>query len=254
MLNSARRSRQALYTEAFTLYDRYRRLLSGAYHDADISALLKDTLVVPERLPRLFELFCVFRLLRGLRAQAFKLQPIESGASQLAILEDEQQTIDVYHDQTGSLSFRVPLSELDGVDADYVERVRHAQQQHQKLTQAFLGNRTETSLFHGRPDFVIEVYDSTSKDELTAVVVGEIKYSDSHQTFTRGLEELLKYIEFAQKDGYLSEQDVELHGLLISDDVAVNERSPLDGRITHIAAADLLSDATTTRWVPDTMQ
>jgi hypothetical protein len=213
-----------------------------------------NTLVVPERLPRLFELFCVFRLLRGLRSLAFRLQPIEAGASQLAVLEDEQHTVDVYHDRSGNLSFHVPLSELDGVDADYVERVRHAQHQHQRLTKAFLGNRTEPSLFHGRPDLVIEVYDSTNRDALNAVVLGEIKYSDSQQTFTRGLEELLKYIEFAQQDGYLTDQDVEICGLLITDDVDVNERSPPDGRITHISASNLLSNDLSAEWIPDTLQ
>lgn len=254
MLNTARRSRQALYTEAFKLYDRYRRLLSGAYDDPDISDLLMDTLVVPERLPRLFELFCVFRLLRGLRSLAFRLQPIETGASQLAVLEDEQHTVDVYHDRSGSLSFHVPLSELDGVDADYVERVRQAQHQHQRLTKAFLGNRTEPSLFHGRPDLVIEVYDSTNRDTLSAVVLGEIKYSDSQQTFTRGLEELLKYIEFAQQDSYLTDQNVEIHGLLITDDVDVNERSPPEGRITHISASNLLSNDLSAEWIPGALQ
>jgi len=254
MLNTARRSRQALYTEAFQLYDRYRRLLSGAYNDPDISELLTDTLVVPERLPRLFELFCVFRLLRGLRSQAFRLQPIEAGASQLAVLEDEQQTVDVYHDQSGSLSFHVPLSELDGVGADYVERVRNAQNQHQKLTKAFLGNRTEPSLFHGRPDLVIEVYGSTNRKALEAVVLGEIKYSDSQQTFTRGLEELLKYIEFAQKDGYLTNQNVDIRGLLITDDVDVKKNVPRDGRIAHIAASDLLSNSLSIEWTLDALQ
>jgi len=256
MLNTARRSRQTLYTKAFKLYDRYRRLLSGAYDDPDISDLLTDTLVVPERLPRLFELFCVFRLLRGLRSEALRLQPIESRAERLAVLEDEQRTVDIYHDRSGSLSFHVPLSELDGVETDYAERVRHAQRRHQRLTEAFLGNSTEPSLFHGRPDLVIEVYDTSDRELPTAVVLGEIKYSESQQTFTRGLEELLKYIEFAQRDshGYLSERDVEVHGLLLTDDVDVDEPSPLDGQVTHISAAGLESDSAPTRWIPEKLQ
>jgi hypothetical protein len=256
MLNTARRSRQTLYTKAFELYDRYRRLLSGAYDDPDISDLLTDTLVVPERLPRLFELFCVFRLLRGLRSEALRLQPIEPGAKQLAVLEDDQHITDVYHDRSGSLSFHVPMSELDGVDADYAERVKNAQRRHQQLTKAFLGNDTELSLFHGRPDLVIEVYDTPDKELPAAVVLGEIKYSDSQQTFTRGLEELLKYIEFAQKEGYsyLSAHNVDVNGLLMTDDVDVDDPSPLDGQVTHISAADLNSDPTPVLWIPEKMQ
>jgi hypothetical protein len=256
MLNTARRSRQTLYTESFVLYDRYRRLLSGAYDDPDISKLLSDTLVVPERLPRLFELFCVFRLLRGLRSQAFRLQPIEAGSSQLAVLQGERHTANIYHDQTGSLSFHVPLSELDGVEADYVERVKNVQRQHQTLNEAFLGNSTNPSLFHGRPDLVIEVYDGEATEAPEAVVLGEIKYSDRQQTFTRGLEELLKYMEFAQKNpyGYLSDQDTEIHGLLITDAVEVDGHAAADSKVTHIPAQSLLEGNYPTRWVPKAIE
>jgi hypothetical protein len=254
MLNTARRSRQTLYTEAFTLYDRYRRLLSGAYDDPDIADLLRDTLVVPERLPRLFELFCVFRLLRGLRSHAFQLQPIESGSTKLAILESDEYTADVYHDRSGSLSFHVPLSELDGVDSDYADRVKHIQNQHQTLTKTFLDTETEPSLFHGRPDLVVEVYDSRNRDELDTVILGEIKYSDKEQTFIDGLEELLKYVEFAQKDGYLTDQDVDLRGLLITDDIAVNKSTSPDGRIRHLSASTLLGSGRPTEWALETIQ
>lgn len=250
MLNTARQSRQTLYTEAFTLYERYRRLLSGAYDDPDISELLADTLVVPERLPRLFELFCVFRLLRGLRSEAFRLQPIEPGASQLAVMEDEKYTANVYHDRTGTLSFHVPLSELDGIEADYARRVKNVQRRHQTLIKTFLGNSTDPSLFHGRPDLVIEVYGPESERIPKAVVLGEIKYSDREQTFTRGLEELLKYVEFAQKEGYLSEMEVDICGLLITNDVEVNKDSLKGGQITHVSAQTLLKSNTPTEWVP----
>jgi hypothetical protein len=250
MLNTARRARQSLYTEAYRLYDRYRRLLAGAYDDEDISALLADTLVVPERLPRLFELFCIFRLLRGASAEGFRLNPIESGSNPLATLEDAQHTVDVYHDRSGELSFHVSLSELDGVEEDYAERIRHIQDRHGELVEAFLGNETRPSLFSGRPDIVFEVYESPRRETLVAVVLGEIKYSDSARTFTSGLEELLEYIEFAQRDGYLTDEGVDIRGLLITDGVEPNAVSPLDGRITHLSAADLTADGFATDWLP----
>jgi hypothetical protein len=150
----------------------------------------------------------------------------------------------------------VPLSELDGVDADYVERVRNVQTRHEELSEAFLGSSPNASLFHGRPDLVVEVYDSEQRTIPQAVLLGEIKYSDRRQTFRRGLEELLKYIEFAQThDGeYLSDLQVETHGLLITDEISVTEPSPLDGLITHISAADLASEQLSTEWVPRRLQ
>jgi hypothetical protein len=250
MLNTARTARQSLYSDAYTYYDRYRRLLAGAYDDDDISELLSNTLVVPERLPRLFELFCIFRLLRGFADHGFRLHPIESGSDPLATLEDDQHTVDVYHDRGGGLSFHVPLSELKGVDEDYVERIRHIQRRKEDLAEAFLGDETQHSLFNGRPDIVFEVYDSPHRETPRSVTLGEIKYSDSPQMFKSGLEELLQYIEFAQEDGYLTDQDVEIRGLLISDGVETNAVAPLDGRITHLSASDLLSQTFTTDWIP----
>jgi hypothetical protein len=251
MLNAARRARQPVYTEAYTYFDRYRRLLAGEYDDEDISGILSDTLVIPERLPRLFELFCVFGLIRGFSAKGFRLYPIESGPNPLATLEGDRYTIDVYHDRSGELSFHVPLSEMDGVEEDYVQRLRNIQRRHGDLVDAFLGEETQDSLFSGRPDIVFEVYDSPQREKVVSVILGEIKYTDSRQTFTRGLEELLKYIEFAQQEGYLSDQDVEIRGILITDDVEPNAVAPLDGGITHISATDLTSKGFPTEWVPD---
>ncbi|KOX95424.1 hypothetical protein AMR74_14815 [Halorubrum tropicale] len=254
MLNTARTARQSLYTDAYTYYDRYRRLLAGAYDDDDISELLSNTLVVPERLPRLFELFCIFRLLRGFSDEGFRLHPIESGSNPLATLEGDQHTVDVYHDRSGELSFHVPLSELDGVEEDYVERIRHIQRRHEELVDAFLGDDTRHSLFSGRPDIVFEVYDSSRREIPVSVILAEIKYSDSPQTFKSGLEELLEYIEFAQQDGYLTDQDIEVRGLLITDGVESNMAAPLDGHIAHLSAADLTAERFSTHWIPERLR
>lgn len=254
MLNTARTARQSLYTDAYSYYDRYQRLLTGAYDDEDISQLLSDTLVVPERLPRLFELFCIFRLLSRLNTEGVQLQPIESGSKQLATLQDSRHSVDVYHDRSGELSFHVPLSELDGVDEDYVERIRHVQRRHEELVDAFFGDDTQQSLFSGRPDIVFEVYDSPQRENLVSVTVGEIKYSDSRWTFKSGLEELLAYIEFAQQDGYLADKDVDVRGLLITDGVEPNAVAPFGGQITHLSASELTSEEFTTGWVSETLR
>jgi hypothetical protein len=108
MLETVRSARQPLYTGSYTLYDRYRRLLNGVYEDADVLDVLTETLVIPERLPRLFEFFCVFRLLRTLEAGTLTLRPIEPVAGKIARLESSEYAVDVYHDTTGLLSFHVP--------------------------------------------------------------------------------------------------------------------------------------------------
>jgi hypothetical protein len=238
MLNVARTARQSLYTRTYTLYDCYRRLLAGQYGAADVQEILHDTLVVPERIPRLFELFCLFRLLRVFEGGELELQPIESAGGKLATLESEDRRIDVYHDETGDLSFHVPLSELDGAIGDYPKRYRRTQERHETLVDTFLGNSVRQSLFHGRPDLVVEVYDTTDGEVLTDVLLGEIKYSDRAQTFTSGLEQLVKYLEFAQRDGYLSDQSVTMHGFLITDGVETDVA--VGGNIRHVTAKELL--------------
>lgn len=239
MLNTARSARYALYTTAYTLYDRYRRLMDGNYNDDDIVKLLSDTLIIPERLPRLFELFCVFRLLRALERTDLRLQPVERGSSQIARLESDQRVVDVYHDASGGLSFHVPFSEIEAVDVDYFQRYRNAIERHQELIGAFLGRESHPSLYSGRPDLLIEVYDSPERETPTDVCIGEIKYSDNLQTFSRGLKELIEYMEFAQKDGYLSDAGVSMQGLLITDGASTETASPLDEPVTHLTAAEL---------------
>ncbi|WP_299269819.1 hypothetical protein [Halorientalis sp.] len=114
------------------------------------------------------------------------------------------------------------------------EPVREIEEQHETMLDSCLGRGTRHALFRGRPDIVIELYDSEGRKNLTDVVLGEIKYTDSQQTFSKGLEELLSYLEFAQRDGYLSDLDVDCRGVLITDGVETDVPTSADGRITHI--------------------
>ena len=251
MLNSTRSARQLLYTKAYELYDRYQRLLSNEPDD-DVRELLQETLIIPERIPRLFELFCVFRLLQLFNVGGFRLQVIEPGAKQLATLETDTQRIDVYHDRGGSLNFYVPLERIDQVEEEYFKRYRNTLKRHKRLVNGFLDIESRPSLYSGRPDVVIEIYEKSGDTEiLTDVVLGEIKYTDSQRTFSTGLKELIEYIEFAQPGSssteqdvaYLDEQEVNIRGLIISDGVETETRTPLDGQITHLTSEDLISES-----------
>ncbi len=248
-LNTARSARQSLYTETYTHFDRYRRLLRGEYADADITELLMRTLVVPERLPRLFELFCVFRLLRTLDTRVLTLQPIEPDANEIATLENDKYTVNVYHDQTGGLSFYVPLPASEDIDSENLKRYQRASERHGELVETFLGNNARQALFSGRPDMVLEIYNNEDQAIPTEVVLGEIKYSNREQTFARGLKQLTKYMEFAQKDGFLNDNSVDVSGLLITDGVETEVSSSPDGDVIHYTAEDLLYDMPNS-WVP----
>jgi len=119
--------------------------------------------------------------------------------------------------------------------------------------EAFLGAGTRKSLFSGRPDIAIEIYDEADSTIPVEVVIGEVKYSERERTFARGLKELSKYMEFAQKDGFLSERETDISGLIITDGVETDAVSPLDGRVTHLTAEMLRADTSGT-WVPDRLR
>jgi hypothetical protein len=244
-LTAARTAREPLYTEAYELYDTYQRLQSGEYDDPDVQSILQETLVVPERLPRLFELFCVFKFIRRLAKSetypGLSLQVIEPGANEIAVLENETHQVDVYHDRQGSLQFHEPL---DGVKATtpYFRRFQDVLETHAELMDAFLGQDVDQTLYSGRPDIVAEVYPKGSaRDIPSQVLLGEIKYTESSQTFSQGLRELLEYTRFARiGDTYLLEEPgVPVTGLLVTDGV---ETTSVEGDILHLTAEQLGND------------
>jgi hypothetical protein len=239
-LTAARTSREPLYTEAYDLYDTYRQLQSGQYDKPSVQSLLRETLVVPERIPRLFELFCVFKLIRVLSESypRLSLQVIEPGSAEIARLESETYRIEVYHDQQGSLTFHEPVDNITA-EHPYFRRYQDVLETHADLMKAFLNRGSNKSLYSGRPDIVVEVYEKGSDTRLPqSVLLSEIKYTESEHTFSRGLRELLEYTRFARVgDSYLREMaEVSVGGLLITDGVETQE---VGGEIRHLAAEQL---------------
>jgi hypothetical protein len=239
-LTAARTSREPLYTEAYDLYDTYRQLQSGQYDDLSVQTVLRETLVVPERLPRLFELFCVFKLIRVLSElyPRLPLQVIEPGSAQIARLENETHRIEVYHDQQGSLTFHESVENIKTEDP-YFRRYQDVLETHVDLLDAFLNRGANKSLYSGRPDLVVEVYVKGSDTTIPqSVLLGEIKYTESEQTFSRALRELLEYTRFARVgDIYLHETpNIDVGGLLITDGVETNK---VEEKVRHLSAAEI---------------
>lgn len=239
-LLAARTSREPLYAEAYDLYDTYQQLQRNQFEDPTVQTLLRDTLVVPERVPRLFELFCVFKLIRELSALYpwLTLQPIEIGASEIARLENEEYRIEVYHDKQGSLQFNESLPDVEA-ETPFFRRYQNVVETHVDLMSEFLDQEVSRSLYSGRPDIVVEMYDKgNDRDFPRSVLLGEIKYTERRRTFARGLRELLEYTRFARMgDTNLREDSpAEVNGLLITDGV---DTKSIEGKIRHITADQL---------------
>lgn len=240
-LTAARRSRLTLYNDAYSLYDQYERLLADQF-DPDIAELLANTLVVPSSTPRLFELFCVFRIIRLLNTYCpgFQLQPIDSDTDVLAKLETSDLRVEIYHDTTGNFSFYEPLSTDDPPDHPVFKRYYDSVFDYHDALSDLTDTESQPVLYRGRPDLLIEVYETLdTDDQLKSVLIGEIKYSANYRTFKQGLEELLQYRRFASHNGYLvGNSDIPVSGLLITNGVQTTGNSDV---VTHLNGDKLLS-------------
>jgi hypothetical protein len=215
-MNTARRSRLGIYTEAYDLYDTYQRLQADTF-DPDVTDLLAETLIVPNTTPTLFELFCCFRIIRILNRHTpgFSLQPIDGQSDALAHLESPDARIEIHHDSTGNLSLHESFDPTDRPTQPLFARYADALADYSNTLETLTGNPHDPDFYSGRPDLIIERYDTTADDQLVAVLLGEVKYSDTKQTFKQGLEELLMYRQFADHDGYLIDNpDVTVTNLL----------------------------------------
>ena len=240
-LTAARRSRLDLYTEAYELLDRYQRLQSDQF-DPDITKLLTETLIIPASTPTLFELFCVFRILRYINKETlgFQLHPIAGESTALAQLEADGRRIDIYHDQNGAIDFHEKLNP-DIVPAHPTfKRYQNALVDYTDALRKLTGSDQDPVLYRGRPDIVIEIYDtSASDDELVSVLIGEVKYSSAAQTFRQGLEELATYRRFANHDRYIvDDPDVPITSLLITNGYTTAGTAD---EFTHLNGSDLLT-------------
>lgn len=220
-------SRKELYKEAGELMYKFNKLMNGDYEEEDIRELLKETLILPGDAATMFELYSVFSLLKRFRKD-FRLRKIEAGSKEIAIFENEDTRIKVYHDSQGSkiLRFFEGMDQLKDVesDIDYLERYRRSIVKYAEINE-FLTGGEKSSVYSGRPDILIEHYED---DRLVKLEIGEVKYTGSQQTFFKGLKELIEYIYFVkEKNEYILEKD-KLEGILIVDKMEHLDRERLD--------------------------
>lgn len=243
-LDAARQSRRDLYREAYELYSRYDRLMANDFSSAAVQQLLTQTLVDPDDDPTLFELFCVFKLIRVLRAEydELQIQPVQNSGEAIARLESTTREITVYTDNTGALTLRELIDDVAAPLPPYLQRARQVIDDHQTAAKEVLDTEPGRELYQGRPDIVVEVYDTTGETkQLDRLLLGEIKYTDQTQTASRGLKQLLEYMTFVRETDdspvYLAETDVDLDGLLFVDTLETTQSSRED--LAVVTTADL---------------
>lgn len=231
-LTIARSSRHDLYAEGARLYRIYDDLLNKRFHRDDVQDFLRETIITPVEDFHVFELFCLFGVIRWLRHENSDLQlrPIESGDEPIARLEDVDTRIEVYYNTGKPLEFFESYPAAETLDTDDVPQsiYRHAValEEYADAVEEFISRRDRHGFYEGRPDFLIITWNrGLQGDDLKNVIIGEVKYTKSPGTFSTGLRELLEYLHLAResdsKEWILSKKlpDEAVKGFLCTDGV-----------------------------------
>ncbi|ELZ88496.1 hypothetical protein C453_01490 [Haloferax elongans ATCC BAA-1513] len=230
-IESVKRSRSRFYQDAAVLLDRYRQLMNYELDSVEARDILDHTLIAPDKTDTLFELYWVFRVLAAYEDVEYRvLTDARDSPSTIATWEQDGSRFVLSHDATGdSLTFNESAGS-DAIEPDgYLYRMNEVLSRWQSLSQEFLGRGGSDSLWGGRPDIVLERYDTSDVGEweLAQVFVGEVKYTQNIDYVATGLRELLEYMAFV-KDATTKEyvetvddllESVAVKGLLFVDDL-----------------------------------
>lgn len=208
--------RNKLYRDAASLLLEYRKITNGQYTEEDIQTLLQETFIKPENKDVLFELYWVVQLIKQNTTES-TIHLLKRSQNMVASWSDEVHDYHLYHDSTGSgeVKFSVTVSEIRDSDNVFL------QQKHESFStfkdvagHVFNANPTD-SIWGGRPDFLVEIYDKYT-GELVRVVVGEVKNTSSVKYAVTGLKELMDYIYLAKdrKGNYMKENGSSIQGML----------------------------------------
>lgn len=227
MLQETAKHRNPLYSEAAKLYILYRRLHTKKLNEEEIQKLLQQTFVTPDEPSVLFELYWAVQLIKQNGDNA-KLELLDGRKNLFANWSDDQYKYELYHDSAGSnnLLFNVGIEEAKEVYHPYIERKIESMTQASQLSaQAFGSSIGQGSLWSGRPDLLVEVYEKNT-GKLVKVVIGEVKHTNNIEYAKVGLRELVDYMKFIKGSSgqYLTgKKDIEIMGMLFLDNVFVKQ-------------------------------
>ena len=152
----------------------------------------------------------------------------------------------LYHDSTGSenIQFQIKVDEIEKSTNPYLTRIHSASMSYKEFAYKHFNEIKGDVFWRGRPDFILEKYDKIS-NQLSKVMIGEIKNTSDQSYASTGLSELIDYIHLIKdKDGqYLFGTDVELKGIFCLRGAKFNKGMPEDlitivNDATHLAGLE----------------
>jgi len=194
----ASKHRMPIYREAATLLNTYHRLIDGLYTPEELNALLYATFIMTDNEDTLMELYWTIQLIKERTTEAtFYL--LTDGKTKVAEWKDQGKIFSVFHNSTGTshLNFNIDIEELEHVDNPVIAQMTAAKKWAEETSQLVFGKAYSRGLWNGRPDILIETTDETT-GELTELVIGEVKNTDSIAYAKEGLWELSEYLHYVR--------------------------------------------------------
>lgn len=226
-------SRNNLYRKAANLLLKYYKIKFKQYDKDFVKKLLKSTLIVPKEPATIFELYCIFKIISRIQKKiSIKLNLITKLQKELAIFENNNWLIKIFHNSTGSFNFFEKIEDINEnyiAEYPYIQRLILSRKLYYQVFKEISLKEPKKSLYSGRPDIIIECWRKhlLNKKELVLLCIGEIKFTLRKYYFSKGLKELMEYLYYAKfKSKYLLEsnqqheeisKDLKIYGILIAD-------------------------------------
>ncbi|MDQ0160017.1 hypothetical protein [Alkalibacillus salilacus] len=216
MIQQTLRHRNPLYQKAAKLLEHYRKLMRGQYNESDLVHLFEQTLITPDNRDVLFELYWVVQMIKQ-QPNMVKLYIMDKSQNLVASWDDPDYFYKLYHNSSGSqdIRFNVKEDEIANSSNPYLQQRCQSYKNQKQLDQFFFNIQKESSsVWEGRPDFIIEKIDKSTQ-ELVSLTIGEVKNTSDDKYARKGLAELNDYMHFVKnhKNEYIRDE-IEVNGLL----------------------------------------
>jgi hypothetical protein len=236
--------RNPLYREAAELLLSYRKIMNYKLNQKEVTKLLADTFISPNKEEVLFELYWVIKMIKSNTKDA-ELNIIDGKNQIVASWITDNYKYDIYHDSTGSndLKFLVKWDEVQYSNNEYLNRKVLSMQDSKRLAESYFNFSLHDSMWSGRPDFLVEVREIHSNN-MVKIVIGEVKYTKNRDYAVQGMRELIDYI-WLIKDremNYINHGDysqVQIKGILCLDDIPIQKSHSKEQSISVVTINDV---------------
>ncbi|PWI48553.1 hypothetical protein CEE45_05785 [Candidatus Heimdallarchaeota archaeon B3_Heim] len=251
-----KKSRKKLYRRAAFLQEWFHTLRKHIFIEKDLSKFLEIFIVNPDQISVLFELYWIIQTLKVFNDQkGFQIimKPHKGDQKNLiATWEANNLTYQLFHNSLGNKTFFLEKAEFNSLLQDF-DKLSHqfffryysaVKKKQDLIVEAFKDenlNKNVLNLWTGRPDVLIEAYNSDSLI-LEKILIVEVKYSRKLQYIYQGLEQLLIYLALIRRKRstkYLLSRspistDLKVSGMLCFDKLENNNVIEINNRLKEL--------------------